>query len=79
MDTTMPQSSPKHYQLKYDISLDLIKLECNATRYQNYYFSLSGLISDPIDAFPSDFEAVPDPETPFRLQHSIRTMFLCFM
>ena len=23
MDTTMPQSSPKHYQLKYDISLDL--------------------------------------------------------
>ena len=78
MDTTMPQSSPKHYQLKYDISLDL-----NSSAMQPdiriIIFSLSGLISDPIDVFPIDFEAVPDPETPFRLQHSIRTMFLCFM
>ena len=43
------------------------------------FFHCFRLISDPIDVFPPDFEAVPDPEAPFRLQHSIRTMFLCFM
>ena len=38
-------------------------------------FSLSGLISDPIDVFPIDFEAASDPEAPFPPQHSIQTIF----